>query len=185
MPFVLESTTVEVGSPFPLRLVFSLPALSSASDIESKAVTDAKTLVDAERDLTNTKNEITRIAEDLEKEYDPDFISRALKGQWISKESREYTYELCFMSQTKQKPKKAGADTNMSNFVSFDTEIVDDDVPTDGKGLGKGERLVMKYENGQYCRNEPNRSTRVVMACTEKDEIWKTVRVRSVYTRWG
>jgi protein kinase C substrate 80K-H len=61
----------------------------------------------------------------------------------------------------------------MGNFVSFDTEIVDDDVPTDGKGLVKGERLVMKYENGQYCWNEPNRSTRVVMACTEKDEIWK------------
>src|SRR5271163_618327 len=42
-----------------------------------------------------------------------------------------------------------------------------------GKGLGKGERLVMKYENGQYCWNGPNRSTKVVIACTEKDEIWK------------
>jgi len=61
----------------------------------------------------------------------------------------------------------------MGNFVPFDTEIVDDDVPTDGKGLVKSERLVMKYENGQRCWNEPNRSTRVVMACTEKDKIWK------------
>jgi hypothetical protein len=32
----------------------------------------------------------------------------------------------------------------MGNFVSFDIEIVDDDVPAGGKGLGKGERLVMK-----------------------------------------
>jgi protein kinase C substrate 80K-H len=48
-----------------------------------------------------------------------------------------------------------GVATNMGNFVSFDTEIVDDDVPTDGKGLGKGKRLVMKYENGHYCWNEP------------------------------
>lgn len=70
----------------------------------------------------------------------------------------------------------------MGDFVSFDTEIVDDDVPADGKGLGKGERLIMKYENGQYCWNGPSRSTRVVMACTEKDEIWKSVRVRSVST---
>jgi protein kinase C substrate 80K-H len=61
----------------------------------------------------------------------------------------------------------------MGNFVSFDTEIVDGDVSADGKGLGKGERLVMKYENGQYCWHGPNRSVRVVMACTEKDEIWK------------
>jgi protein kinase C substrate 80K-H len=51
--------------------------------------------------------------------------------------------------------------------------MVDNDVPADGKGLGKGERPVVKYENGQQCWNGPNRSTRVVMACTEKDEIWK------------
>ena len=61
------------------------------------------------------------------------------------------------MSQTKQKPKKEGADTNMGNLVSFDTEIVDDDAPADGKGLSKGERLVMKYEKGQYCWSRPSR----------------------------
>ena len=53
------------------------------------------------------------------------------------------------MSQTKQKPKEGGTNTKMGNFVSFDTEIVDNDVPVDGKGLGKGERLVVKYENRQ------------------------------------
>jgi len=63
----------------------------------------------------------------------------------------------------------------MGNFVSFGTDIVNGDVSADGKGLGKGERLVMKYENGQYCWNGPNRCTRVVMACTEKDEIWKII----------
>jgi protein kinase C substrate 80K-H len=62
----------------------------------------------------------------------------------------QYTYGLCFMSQNEQKPKKGGVDTNMGNFVSFDTEIVDEDVPADGKDLGRGERLVMKYENGQH-----------------------------------
>jgi hypothetical protein len=56
-----------------VRLAFSL-ARSSASDVESKAVADTKTLADAEYDLTNTKNMITRTAEDLEKGYGPDFI---------------------------------------------------------------------------------------------------------------
>ena len=29
------------------------------------------------------------------------------------------------------------------------------------------------YENGQHCWNGPNRQTTVVLACAEKDEIWK------------
>ena len=31
----------------------------------------------------------------------------------------------------------------------------------------------MKYENGQHCWNGPNRSTKVILACAEKDEIWR------------
>ena len=147
---------------------------SDASSTESKAVTDAKKfLSDQERELSNTKNEITRTEEDLTKDYGPDGIFRALKNTCISKDSGEYTYEICFMERTKQKPKKGGGDTNMGNFVGFDTEIVDEEVSGDGKGLGKGKRIVMKYENGQHCWNGPNRSTRVVLACSEKDELWK------------
>jgi protein kinase C substrate 80K-H len=51
--------------------------------------------------------------------------------------------------------------------------MVVDDVPAGGKGLGKGERLVMKYGDGQHCWNGPNRSLGVVIACAKKDEIWK------------
>jgi protein kinase C substrate 80K-H len=59
--------------------------------------------------------------------------------------------------------------------VRFDTLEVDEEIAADGKGLGKGERLVMKYENGQHCWNGPNRQTTVVLACAEKDEIWKVM----------
>lgn len=155
-----------------------LPELSSSSSAsdkkESKAVTEAKKfLSDAQRDLSNTQNEVTRSEEDLNRDYGPDGIFRALKTSCVSREAGEYTYEVCFMGSTKQKPKKGGADTNMGNFVGFDTESVDEDVSPDGRGLGKGERLVMKYENGQHCWNGPNRSTRVVLACAETEEIWK------------
>ena len=61
----------------------------------------------------------------------------------------------------------------MGNFVGFDIEHVDEEVPVNGKGLGKGERIVLKYENGQHCWNGPNRSTRVVLACAENEEVWK------------
>jgi protein kinase C substrate 80K-H len=52
---------------------------------------------------------------------------------------------------------------------------VDEEVSSDGKGLGKGERIALKYENGQHCWNGPLRSTTAVLACSEKDEIWKIV----------
>ncbi|OAL35163.1 hypothetical protein AYO20_05640 [Fonsecaea nubica] len=148
---------------------------SSAAAQESKAVQDAKkTLSDAERDVRNAENDLQRFREDLEKDYGPEGgIFRALKDTCISKDSGEYEYELCFMGSTKQKPKKGGAHTGMGNFVGFDTEYVDEPPTTDGKGLGTGERLVMKYENGQHCWNGPNRSTRVILACSEKEEIWK------------
>ena len=151
-----------------------LPPPSSSSGTESKAVTDAKkTLSDAEKDLSNTQNDLTKQREDLDKDYGPDGIFRALKDQCVSKDSGEYTYEMCFLGQTKQKPKKGGGHTNMGNFVGFDIEYVDEDLPVDGKGLGKGDRIVLKFENGQHCWNGPNRSTRVILACSEKEEIWK------------
>ncbi|ETN47128.1 uncharacterized protein HMPREF1541_01318 [Cyphellophora europaea CBS 101466] len=141
---------------------------------ESKAVQEAKKGVDtAQKDLSNAEKEITKSQDDLNQDYGPDGIFRALKDVCVLKESGEYNYELCFLGKTKQKPKKGGADTTMGNFVGFDVEDVDEDVSADGKGLGKGERIVMKYENGQHCWNGPNRSTRVILACAQHDEIWK------------
>ena len=61
----------------------------------------------------------------------------------------------------------------MGNYVRLDTITVDEDLPSDGRGLGRGERIAMRHEGGQHCWNGPNRSTTVVLACAEKDEIWK------------
>lgn len=63
----------------------------------------------------------------------------------------------------------------MGNFVHITSVTVDEALPADGKGLGSGERIALKYENGQHCWNGPNRSTLVVLGCAEKDEIWKIV----------
>ena len=70
----------------------------------------------------------------------------------------------------------------MGHFTRFDTVTVDDELPPDGKGLGSGERIALRYENGQHCWNGPNRSTLVVLACAEADEIWKiTEEEKCVY----
>ncbi|KAF2086762.1 glucosidase 2 subunit beta precursor [Saccharata proteae CBS 121410] len=141
---------------------------------ETKAVQDARSrLKTAENDLNGNRNELKKHQEDLDMNYGPDDVFRALKGQCVSQDSGEYTYELCWMDKTTQKPKKGGANTGMGKFVRIEMVTVDEDVSPEGKGLGTGERIALKYENGQHCWNGPNRSTTVILACAEKDEIWK------------
>ena len=151
---------------------------SGSSAGESKAVQDAKSRLEAaKKDLENGRNDEKTHTEDLEKDFGPDDVFRALKGQCVSTDSGEYTYELCFLDKTTQKPKKGGGHTNMGNFVRMERITVDEDVSPSGKGLGSGERIAMKHENGQHCWNGPNRSTTVVLACSENNEVWKIMAV--------
>ena len=147
---------------------------STAGAAESAALKAArKTLSETQSSLSNTQRDLESHKSDLVKDYGPESIFRALKSTCVHKDSGEYTYELCFLGSTKQKPKKSGMDQNMGNFVSFGTEVVDEEIGPDGKGLGKGERMTMRYENGGHCWNGPARSTLVVLGCAEKEEIWK------------
>lgn len=158
-------------------------AATRSPDGESKELEDARNALKAAQDsLNDNKNQFTSHQEDLEQDYGIDDVFRALKGQCISKDSGEYTYELCWLDKTRQKSKKGGSQTIMGNFVSLDKVMVDDELPPDGKGLGSGERVALRYENGQHCWNGPNRSTLVVLACAEKDELWKiTEEEKCVY----
>ncbi len=125
--------------------------------------------------MNNLQNQLNSDKEDLDKDYGQDDIFRALKGQCVSRDAGEYTYEVCWFDRTKQKSRKGGAETSLGDFVRIDSIMVDDDLPPDGKGLGSGERVALRYENGQHCWNGPNRSTLVVLACAEKDEVWRVV----------
>ncbi|KAL8715105.1 MAG: hypothetical protein Q9220_001062 [cf. Caloplaca sp. 1 TL-2023] len=158
-------------------------AASVATGSESKTVTDARDALKAAQDSeSGLRNELSGHRDDLGKDYGVDNVFRALKGQCISKDSGEYNYELCWLDKTTQKSKKGGSHTGMGNFVRIDSITVDDDLPPDGKGLGSGVRVALRYENGQHCWNGPNRSTLVVLACAEQDEVWKiTEEEKCVY----
>ena len=158
-------------------------APNRSPDGESKELEDARNALKSAQDSLNDNNrQLTTHQEDLGTDYGADDVFRALKGQCISKDSGEYTYELCWLDKTKQKSKKGGSHTMMGSFVSLDKVMVDDQLPPDGKGLGSGERVALRYENGQHCWNGPNRSTLVVLACAEKDELWKiTEEEKCVY----
>ncbi|KAL9595693.1 MAG: hypothetical protein Q9219_006289 [cf. Caloplaca sp. 3 TL-2023] len=158
-------------------------AASTDPGSESRTVTDARDALRAAQDSENNlRNELTNHQDDLNKDYGTSDVFRALKGQCISKDSGEYNYELCWLDRTTQKSKKGGSHTGMGNFVRIDSVTVEDDLPPDGKGLGSGVRVALRYENGQHCWNGPNRSTLVVLACAEQDEIWKiTEEEKCVY----
>ncbi|KAF4637779.1 hypothetical protein G7Y89_g298 [Cudoniella acicularis] len=152
---------------------------------ESKAVSDARSAFqNANDDLGIKQTSLSDLQNDLNKDYGPNDIFRALKHTCISKDSGEYEYELCWMDKTAQKSKKGGGNTGMGNFVRFDKMVVDEEIGADGKGLGQGERLVMMYENGQHCWNGPNRQTTVVLGCAEKDEVWKIVEQEKLQVRF-
>jgi protein kinase C substrate 80K-H len=141
---------------------------------ESTAITTARTQLDsAQKTLTSAQNDLNNARSDLTKDYGADDVFRALKDKCITQDSGEYTYELCFLGATKQKPKKGGGDTTMGHFVGIASEHVDADIDAEGKGLGVGERVVLRYENGQHCWNGPARSTVVVLGCSAHEEIWR------------
>ncbi|KAI9805478.1 MAG: hypothetical protein M1825_000729 [Sarcosagium campestre] len=143
---------------------------------DTPALSAARTALDtANTGLNSKRDSLSKAREDLDKDYGADDVFRGLKDQCVSKDSGEYTYEMCWMSRTTQKSKKGGGSTGMGNFVRIDKTYADDDLPADGRGLGSGERVALRYENGQHCWNGPARSTFVVLACAEKDEIWKVV----------
>ncbi|KAI9850765.1 MAG: hypothetical protein M1838_005098 [Thelocarpon superellum] len=153
---------------------------------ESPLVATARTaLTSAEDDARHLASEVERHRAELTKDFGPDDVFRALKDTCIERDSGEYIYELCFLSGATQKAKKGGASTSLGRFTAFTRAHVDDaDVPADGKGLGSGERTALQYENGQTCWNGPARSTLLVLACAEHNEIWKVVEAEKCVYRF-
>ncbi|KOS19961.1 Glucosidase 2 subunit beta [Escovopsis weberi] len=143
---------------------------------ESSAVKVAREAVESvERQLTDQQRSLKTETTDLEKNYGPSDIFRSIKGRCTTIDSGEYTYELCWMDKTTQISKKGHGHTNMGNFFTIDREMADDEDRVDGKSLGKGERMVMRFEHGQQCWNGPQRRTDVWLACAEKEEVWRVV----------
>lgn len=141
---------------------------------ESSAVKAAREATEAaEQELGNKNRDLEQERSDLQKDYGPSDIFRAIQGKCAEIDAGEYTYELCWLDKTLQKSKKGHASTNMGNFEGIEIGIADDDERVDGKSLGSGPRMVMRYENGQACWNGPQRRTIVWLGCAEKEEIWR------------
>ena len=141
---------------------------------ESQLVRAAREAFEAvERELKSRTKDRDNQQTDLDKNYGPSDIFRALHGKSVSLDSGEYTYELSWLERTTQKSKKGHGDTNMGNFQRIDWETADDEERLDGKSLGRGQRMVLRYDDGQSCWNGPRRRTDVWLGCSETEEVWR------------
>lgn len=136
-----------------------------------KAARDAVSAV--EKDLKGKKTDLDKANEELSADYGSNDIFRSLKGKCVSTDSGEYTYELCWLDKTSQKSKKGHGNTSMGHFKRIDREMADEEEKMNGKSLGSGMRMVLKYEDGQQCWNGPRRRTDVWLGCAETEELWR------------
>ncbi|OAL74988.1 hypothetical protein A7D00_0586 [Trichophyton violaceum] len=159
-------------------------SLDDGSD-EPQEVRDAKDKVNgAEVSLNLKKSEIQDLKRDLKEDFGVDSVFRALKGECVSQDSGEYTYELCWMEQTKQKSRKGRADTTMGRFEKISSIVVDE--PTPSGQIVQKTKVTLLYTNGQTCWNGPARSTTVILECGENNELTKiTEDEKCVYSMFA
>ena len=133
-------------------------------------------LAAAEDALSALRNDLDAHREDLSlstDRYGPSEILRALRGTCIEVPSDGYNYKMCFVDRVVQQQINGASETSLGYFAGVQEVDVNEVMPADGRGLGTGKRLAMKFENGQGCWHGPARRTLVVIGCAEKNEIWR------------
>lgn len=139
---------------------------------ESKAVKEAREAHQAaQKTVSDTQKQLRNQRQDLEIDYGPASIFRALKGRCVSRDAGEYTYEHCYLDQTNQDSKKGGASVRMGKFERIG-RIHIEDVNEAGEIISV-ERVTLEYARGQTCWQGPSRSTKVILECGEEDAILK------------
>lgn len=139
---------------------------------ESQVVKEAREALQAEqKTIGETQTQLRNKREDLEIEYGPASVFRALKGVCITRDAGEYTYEHCFLDQTKQNSKKGGGSMRMGKFERIGKTTIED--VNEAGEIVPMERMTLEYARGQTCWNGPARSTKVVLECGEENEILK------------
>lgn len=147
---------------------------SASTTSESHLLKAAREAVEAtDRDLKSKHRSLDATQLDLDTDHGPSDIFRAVKDKCVSMDAGEYTYELCWLDKTMQKSKKGHGSSMMGVFRRVDYLMADEEERLDGKSLGTGERMVLRYEDGQQCWNGPKRRTDVWLACAETEEIWR------------
>jgi len=106
----------------------------------------------------NLEKEIEDIQNDWKNDFGPNDEFYPLFKQCFEYTESQYTYKLCPFDKTSQRGKQGGAETSLGRW-------------NDWKGPDDNKYKVMLFDNGQGCWNGPNRSVKVLVACSVKNEL--------------
>ncbi|KAH8074933.1 glucosidase II beta subunit-like-domain-containing protein [Cristinia sonorae] len=122
-----------------------------------------KALNDAEHSLKLTEDEVGKARTDLDRLFSPEWFGREgewkkLEGLCLTKDTGDYTYEVCLFDEAKQKPNHGGSTFSLGRFAGWN----------DVAGVEKGSPVYyskQQYTQGTKCWNGPARSVQLVLAC--------------------
>jgi len=104
-------------------------------------------------DYDKKEKELKKIKEKTDIDFGPQNVYRTFYNKCYDTEASGYIYTLCLFNDAKQKPKDGNSSTSLGKWDGFDS-------PT-----------VMKFTNGEKCWNGPQRSAKVFLKCSDKNEL--------------
>lgn len=147
-------------------LISWLEALGIARGVPGESADTSKArkaFTDAEHSLNLAKQERQKAEEELSRLFDPEWFGsegewKRLQGACLSKDTGEYTYEVCLFDEARQKPNKGGSTQSLGKFSSWNN--------AQGVSPGSPEYYTKQhYTRGTKCWNGPMRSVNLVMSC--------------------
>ncbi|PWW80536.1 hypothetical protein C7212DRAFT_274717 [Tuber magnatum] len=157
-----------------------LAAKSDDGMPESRALVSARQALQAGKtEESDTKSHLETLLSDLTYPYGQDDVFRSLKGECISSQFGEYTYEYCFLGTAYQKSLKDSSSVSLGEYARIEVDKSVNDASVRGIfGSGWEEAhdeglsgLSLIHENGQQCWNGPKRSVKVDLYCSAVDEL--------------
>ncbi|EIW82175.1 hypothetical protein CONPUDRAFT_164812 [Coniophora puteana RWD-64-598 SS2] len=135
--------------------------LAKPVDVSGSADFARQELSDSEHSLKLTENELKEARVDFGDIFDPKGFGpegewKKLDGLCLSKDTGDYTYEICLFDEAKQKPNKGGSNFSLGKFTSWDTQ----QEPGTPAYYHK-----QRYTLGAKCWNGPQRSVELVLEC--------------------
>jgi len=155
----LRDTTIEW-----LRALGIVRGLVTNSDETAQARTAFQ---DAESKLNSAKDKKRDDQDELAELFDPEYFGsegqfKKLHGLCLSKDTGEYTYEVCLFGDATQK--QGGSHHNLGKFSSWSTD----------PNIKPGEPSyyeVQHYTRGAKCWNGPERSVTLHLSCGTENKI--------------